>query len=225
VWALLLCLACAGAPDPAPAPAPAPAHGVEIYPTVAALPANALQLTVLLDEPLGPGALRFRLNGASGEDGIARQAWRADAHALALSSSITIDLHPLAPGTEARFDVLDGDAVVASRSFVVTEADLEAPDGAQVTAVAAGGVLRLGFPEPMSRATLDALAVLQDGAPIGGSWQLDAPQRVATFEPASAVSDAPLFLAIGVGAQDLAGNPLAHRPVGPMPVNQASSGG
>lgn len=219
---LLFWMACTTVESPSPAPAPA----LELRPQVAELPANALELELLLPEPDAPGSLAMRVEGAGIEgDGIAAERWQGDVRSLALARSVQLELDPLPEGGSYALVVqagAEGPEQLRHR-FSVVPADHQPPQAADLRpgpAPAAGGrePLRLGFGEPVQHRSLEALTVLVGGSSLAGSWELDPPQRVASFTPNAPWPEGPRYLSLGFGVQDLAGNPMQGRPRSPMPL-------
>ena len=216
VW-LALPWACS---EPAPAPEPAAPAEVRLWPTVRDLPANAVVFRATFPEAMTLGPHGIHVRDASGiivPGAVPRVVWDQ------AMRTATIPIEDVEAG--ARYTLrIEGLETQAGREvsplervFVVHPPDTSPPSGAALRVEGtprAGGhdPVRVVFPEPVDRTSLDSLTVLAGGAPAEGAWTLEDGDAVAVFTPGVPWGDDPVRVALGAGIRDLAGNDLVDRP-------------
>jgi len=222
VSTLLLFVACEAPPPIRSSSSPrAPSPTVEILPSARALPVNGLGFELEWSTPMRLGPHRLQVLDESGRaraGQIGPVQWDASRRRARFTPT------ELEPGHYLLriegFESTEGGWFTGQdHAFEVLPADVEAPDGHQLTVVgrpspASTAPLVVTFPEPMHHTTPEALTALAGPTPWSGQWSLDAQQQAATFTPAEPWPAAPIRGSIGAGATDLAGNPLRDRPPG-----------
>lgn len=218
VWAALVVWGCSE-PATEPALGPRPSD-VEVWPTVPELPVNGLVFRATFPEPMTLGPHGIHVRDASGiivPGAVPRVVWDQPMR------TATIPIEDVEPGARytLRIEGLETQAgtelAAFERAFVVLAADTSPPSGAAMRVEGQprpGGrdPVRVAFPEPVERGSLDSITVLVGGAPAEGAWTLQEGDAVAVFTPGVPWGDDPVRVALGAGIRDLAGNDLVDRP-------------
>lgn len=212
--------ACMAPPPPAAPPPVDPA--IEVWPSVRTIPANLPMIYLRAADGFDPVRFHAELVSADGAPRststrlVARIGSPVGGDGSPREAELTVS--GLEPGEQALLWVMGG-----ARTYEVAPADHAPPSAADVRVRAPTGPLgslTVRFAEPVAASARGAIVVLADGVEVVGEWSLTNEQRDVVFQPAEAWPAGPLFIAVAVGVTDLAGNPLAGRRIGPVPLSQ-----
>ena len=193
---------------------------ISFRPAVDFVPENNVTVRIAFPESIQIGGQRIRItdqNGERIEGAMRRWAWDEARRVVRLEPETLKEGQRFAVSVEGL--VTDaGEAIPGfSKFFVVRSVDATPPDGTriQLTGEAKKGTtepLTLVFDEPVRWTSLGALSVLSGSVSVVGHWSLGPHQTRATFQPEAAWDQGPIFVSIGAGVSDLAGNQLVSLP-------------
>ena len=189
-------------------------------PTVDFVPENNVTVRIHFPESIQIGGQRIRITDLKGErieGAMSRWVWDEPRRVVRLEpEALTAGMH-FAVVVEGL--VTDDDKPISgfSKTFRVRAADTTPPDGSRIQLVGSAGLntlepLTLVFDEPVRWTSLGALSVLSGSTSVAGQWTLGPHQTRAVFQPDSVWDKGPVFVSIGAGVSDLAGNQLVALP-------------
>lgn len=195
---------------------------IEFRPSIDAVPANGLTLRIYFPESIRLSGQQIRITDLEGRDidgAMSQWVWDEERFVLRLEPK------GLQPGS--RFAVVieglvtEGGRVIPSfsRLFKVREEDATPPDGSLIVlrgelVVGSSAPLELVFNEPIRWTSLMGLSVLAGANAVAGQWALGPHQTRATFRPTGPWGDKQVYLTVGAGVSDLAGNQMVNLPTG-----------
>ena len=203
---------------------------IQFRPGVDYVPENGTTLRIHFSESIRLGGQRIRIVDADGkkmEGAMERWAWDEERYVVRLEPTGLKEGTRFAVSVEGLVTEYGREIKGFSKSFVVRAVDKIPPDGSRLVFQGSAVVntketLELIFNEPIRWSSIGALSVLAGGEEVDGEWRLGPHQTRAMFIPASPWTVQPVFLSVGAGVADLAGNQMVQTPEGMMPlVSQA----
>jgi hypothetical protein len=193
---------------------------VHVDPKMDSLPENGLDLWVTYPEPIRLDGQNIRITDMDGRILVGSvPTWTWD------EPRRTVHLQPSGLNEGQRFMLVvhamtsdSGQKWPAfSKAYTVRGTDNLPPDGAKIAvsgtpAEGSKDPVLVVFNEPVRAASLKALAVLAGGRPVLGTWTLGPHQTRARFSPEGLWPKDQVFVSVGAGVQDLAGNGLINIP-------------
>jgi hypothetical protein len=218
VW---LALACGSSEEEVVKEPQGPIPVVVVDPAVEKLPINALRFRLSWSEIMAliPDNTRVTRDGNEVPRAIVDKTWDSR---FQLATIVLDNIEPNAK-YELVVDGFSSSAGVKAPSqsiiFFTLPADEQSPTGDDLSVHSSAGAgtldkVEIHFGEPMSTGGVNAMTVLGGGSPWPGSWSWHDNQTKATFTPGVEWDEQPVRVSFGAGLTDLAGNPMANRPVG-----------